>query len=381
MISISSFIPIRVFPFFWFLIAMIGWLNSQSLIGTAIWSLVILISILIHEYGHALTALAFGQKAEIDLVGLGGVTRRTGKDLTKWQEFLVVLNGPLAGFVLFFLVYWVYSHWNTLSSPLIKYAFEVAIHVNIFWTLLNLLPVLPLDGGHLLRIILESLLGIKGLKLAFFLSVVLAAFLCLYFFSIQQFFVGALFLMMGFESYRSWIDVRKITAGDADTKLQKKMAEAIEKLRMGNQEEAFSKFVSLREQASQGVIYVTATQYMAHILADQGQYKQAYEWLISIKSKLSLPYLKMLQQLAYRLQEWEMAVKIGNQIFQQDQASDIALINALSYAIMGEAKPAIGWLRSAEQVGLSNLPTIIQKREFDAIRDLPEFKAWLNKNS
>ncbi len=377
MISIPGRIPIHIFPFFWVLIAMIGWLNSQSLLGTSIWSVVILISVLIHEYGHALTALAFGQESEINLVGLGGVTKRRGKTLAKWQEFLVVLNGPLAGLGLFFLTYWLFPHVVKEKMPLLRYAMEVAINVNLFWTLLNLLPVLPLDGGHLLRILLEGIFGFNGLKIAFILSIVLACLLSLYFFISQQFFVGALFLMMGFESYRSWTEISKMTPHDNDSHLQTLLKEAIEELRVGRQNDALAKFITIREQVSRGVIYLTATQYMARILAEQGHYKQAYEWLMSIKRHLSTDYLEMLQQLAFRLQEWEIATEIGNEIYQQDQSSDIALINALSYAIMGQARPAVGWLRCAVQSGLTNLASIVRKREFDAIRHTPEFEAWL----
>ena len=42
---------------------MIGWLNSALILGTAIWAVVILVSVLIHEYGHALTAFVFGQES------------------------------------------------------------------------------------------------------------------------------------------------------------------------------------------------------------------------------------------------------------------------------------------------------------------------------
>ena len=161
MISIPGRIPILISPFFWFLIVMLGWLNSGSILGTAIWAAVILVSVLVHEYGHALTALLFGQEAEISLVGLGGLTKRLGPKLDRWKEFLIVLNGPMAGFALFFLSYFLL----TVIPPqktLLVYAFEVALNVNLFWTVLNLLPVFPLDGGHLLKIILESVLGIRG---------------------------------------------------------------------------------------------------------------------------------------------------------------------------------------------------------------------------
>lgn len=376
MISIPGRIPVLIFPFFWFLILMIGWLNSMSVLGTVIWAVVILISILIHEYGHALTALVFGQRAEINLVGLGGVTKREGPKLAKWKEFLIVLNGPLAGFLTFAIAYFFLNH-MTAKKAILFYALEVAVEVNLFWTLLNLLPVLPLDGGQLVRIILESVFGLRGLKFAFFISIILAGLLGLYFFLIQQIFMGAIFFLLAFESYRAWDDVKTMTPQDEDEQLQNTMKEGLEELKRGQSEEALAKFSYIRQQAPKGMLYVNATQYAARILAEQGNFKQAYQWLYPVKNRISIDYLHLLQQLAYRIQEWEDAVKIGEQAYQQDPAVDTALINALSYAIMGQAIPAVGWLRSAVQLGVSDIQKVIERREFDAIRDSDPFQKWL----
>jgi stage IV sporulation protein FB len=376
MISIPGRIPIHIFPFFWFLILMIGWLNSASILGTVIWSVVILFSVLIHEYGHALTALMFGQRAEINLVGLGGLTKRQGPQLARWKEFIIVLNGPIAGFIIFVLAYYLLNFVGGKKNILI-YALEVAINVNLFWTILNLLPVLPLDGGHLLRILLEGAFGIRGLKLAFFISIVLASLIGIYFFLIQQILMGALFLMLAFESYRAWVNIKGMAPQDTDQQLQNVIKEGVEELQKGYPQEALAKFSFVRQQAPKGMLYVTATQYAARILTEQGNFKRAYDWLYPLKNRLSIDYLRLLQQLAYRTQEWEEAIKIGQQAYQQEPSVDTALLNALSYAIMGKASPAIGWLRCAVQLGLPNVRKVIEKREFDAIRDSDIFQTWM----
>lgn len=376
MISIPGKIPIHIFPFFWLLILMIGWLNSASILGTIIWSIVIFISVLIHEYGHALTALMFGQRAEISLVGLGGLTKREGPKIEKWKEFVIVFNGPLAGFITFIVNYQLLGFLGEKRSILV-YALEVATHVNFFWSLVNLLPVLPLDGGHLLRILLEKLFGLTGLKLAFFFSVILASLIGIYFLLVQQILMAVLFIMLSFESYRSWADMKIMTPEDANDHLQSLIKEGIEKLKMGDSQEALAKFSFVRQQASKGLLYLTATQYAAHILAEQGKFKEAYLWLYPLKNRLPIDYLKLLHQLAYRIQEWEEAVKIGEQTYQQEPSVDTALINALSYAIMGKAFPAVGWLRCVAQFRQSDIQKLVEKREFDAIRDSDVFQKWL----
>ncbi|MBS0653626.1 MAG: stage IV sporulation protein FB, partial [Verrucomicrobia bacterium] len=61
MITIPGKIPISIYPTFWLFAALIGYMNSMSLIGTVIWIGIIFVSVLFHEFGHALTAWAFGQ--------------------------------------------------------------------------------------------------------------------------------------------------------------------------------------------------------------------------------------------------------------------------------------------------------------------------------
>ena len=380
MIAIPGRIPVRVFPIFSFLVLMIGWLNTGTLLGTGIWAVVIFISILVHEYGHACTSLLFGQSAEIHLEGMGGVTLRQGRQLASWQEFIIVLSGPLAGFALFFLA----TAWASAlgeKRSVLFYALEVAVNVNFFWTIVNLLPVLPLDGGHLLKIILESAWGFRGMRWAFFISLILGIAFGLGFFLLQQVLMGALFFMLAFESYRTWSNMQDASPEDTDIHLQNLIKEGLMELKQGQREAALTKFTFVRSQAPKGLLYVTATQYGARILAEQGHYKQAYNWLWPLSNRLSADSMRLLQQLAYRLEEWEEAVKIGQQAYQQEPALNVALVNALSYGVMGEAIPAVGWLRCAGQLGCPDIDEIVKKREFDAVRHTDAFQNWLKNHS
>jgi Zn-dependent protease len=375
MLTIPGKIPIHIYPFFWLLILMIGWINTNTLAGTMIWAVVILVSVLLHEFGHALTANFFGQRAEISLVGMGGLTTRQGAPLRKWKEFLIVLNGPLVGLLLFAVLYLFIP--KELANPYLNYGLNVAIEVNLFWTILNLLPVWPLDGGHLLRIVLEGAFGFKGIKGAFLLSLFFAGAVGIIFIIFQQLLVGAVFLMLAFESYRGWSDIKEVNPQDASMDLQKELKDALQDVNAGRQDQALSKLMGLREQVKSGVIFVAATENIARIYVEKGQYKQAYEWLRPVQNQLSNEYLVLFQSLAYRLEEWEEAAQIGVKAYQRAPSIDVALINAFSYAVMGMVNPAIGWLRCAAQLGYPSLSSVVQKREFDSIRHKPEFEAWL----
>ena len=143
MITIPGTIPIRIHPLFWLLAVLIGWLSSNTVQGTVLWTFVIFFSVMFHEFGHALTALAFGQKPNIDLVATGGLTTRSGPPLKLWQEFLVILNGPLAGFILYGILFAIYESLNTSKHPILDRLFQIGLFVNLVWTIINLLPFSP----------------------------------------------------------------------------------------------------------------------------------------------------------------------------------------------------------------------------------------------
>ena len=388
MIEIPGRIPIRIYPFFWVLALVIGWLNSFSelgslntaLIKTALWVLVITISILVHEYGHALSALAFGQKAKIDLVGFGGVTQRAGSKLKLWQEFIIVLCGPLFGFCLAFVTYLFLIKTGERSLNLWRYILEISFYVNAFWTLVNLLPVQPLDGGRLLSIVLEGIFGVKGIKIAYFFSILIATAVGLLFFALNAVLAGSLFLILAFESYRSWQSSLPMREQDQNEEALMLFKEAEEDLQAARKQEAYNKFKRVRDMTQSGVLYTQATTYEATLLNEQGDYKTAYEILHPLQTKLNLPSLQMLQQLAYRNHDWNEAIQLGNQIFREAPSYEVAFINSLCYAELRQAKPTVGWLVSAVRLGLPHVKAMISKSEFDSIRNSVPFQEFIKQH-
>ena len=351
MITFSGKIPIHIHPFFFVIVALIGWMNSYTVFGVAIWAIVIVISLLVHEFGHALTALFFGQQAEISLAGLGGMTSRSGEKLAQWQEFFVVLNGPLAGFFLYFLLVQISP--LALNAPLsLQNLIVVGKEVNLFWTLFNLLPVLPLDGGHLFRLLLESFFGFRGTKVALLVSFLFAAVLGLGLMVIQQIFMGAIFFMFAFESYREWSEMRLIKTEDKNPKVVTLYQEALQEAKQGQEAAAILNFKKVRDQAKEGIVFTLATQELARLYSKQGDYRQAYELLAPIRNRLSVDYLVLLQNLAYRIEQWEHCAQIGTLAYQKKPSKEVALLNAMTFAIMGQTKECVGWLRCAFQMGL-----------------------------
>ncbi|MGA8165431.1 MAG: site-2 protease family protein [Waddliaceae bacterium] len=374
MLVYSGKIPVKIHPFFWLLAFLIGWIATFSIVQTLVWAVVIFFSVLIHEFGHALTAVSFGQQAEIELFGLGGITRRGGRALKKWQEFLIVMNGPLAGLALYFVAFQLRRLMGDQTQNLFVLAIDITIFVNLFWTLVNLLPIQPLDGGQLLNIVLEGILGFRGVKIALFISVVFSAIFSIVFFALGAFLIGALFFLFTFESYRQWKSALSITLQDQDKWLQQRYKEA-EKLRHSGQlEVAYQKFQDICRQTRQGILFLSAQEKSAELLSEWGRYQEAYDLLYPYQKKLSLHSFQLLHRLAYQTGQWEEAIALGNRSFRNDPNAETALINALSHSILGQTQPAIGWLQTAINKGLPNLSQVLERREFDHIRDHPQFQ-------
>ena len=380
MLKISGVIPISIYPFFWVVAIGIGWLSSMTFQGTLVWVGVITCSILIHEYGHALTALAFGQKAHIELIGFGGVTQRSGTKLKPWQEFVIILNGPLAGFLFCGLAWWGHRVLNvTAPHSLPAYIMTVAFYINLFWTIMNLLPVQPLDGGKLLSIVLEALFGLRGTKAALFISLFLSAVLGLLFFAAQEFLIGSLFFLMTYESYRLWKSSLDLTEQDQNFVIQHLLKEAELDIQANRKEDALNKLQQIRELAQAGVLYLMATENAADLLMEKGDFQEAYALLEPLGSKLSPKGLRLLHRLAYQKGYWKEAISLGDRAYQYQPHYEVAIINAICHSLLGQVRPAIGWLKCAVREGVPNMQEILTKREFDQIRQDPLFQQFAHQ--
>src|SRR5437660_1060475 len=92
---------ITILPSFWIVAGLFGYFTTQSVSGVLFWVPVILVSVLVHEWGHASIAMFWKQRVRIELGAFGGATIREGQEeLPPLKEFLIVMMGPLFGFLL-----------------------------------------------------------------------------------------------------------------------------------------------------------------------------------------------------------------------------------------------------------------------------------------
>lgn len=166
--KIGTFAGIDVFIHASFLliigwVGLIYWQQTRALGGTLegiLFTLILFGFVVLHEYGHALTARRYGIKTrDITLYPIGGVARLERMPDKPIQEFWVALAGPAVNVVIAALLF----GWLIVSgtfAPLASLSvstgpfIERLMMVNILLVLFNLIPAFPMDGGRVLRSLL-----------------------------------------------------------------------------------------------------------------------------------------------------------------------------------------------------------------------------------
>lgn len=371
-------IPIYIHPFFWIFSALIGYLMSQTIVGTLLWIVIIFISVLVHELGHALTALVFKQNPKIELVAMGGLTSYKGKKLKYYQQFLIVLMGPIFGILLFALASFV-LYLNIISNPTILATVKVMQVVNLFWSIVNLLPILPLDGGQLLRIALEAFFGIKGFKLSLLLGCVFAAVLALGSFAIRYYLLGALFFLFAFQSFDMYRKSKNIKKCDREEEFANSLTKAHLLVKEGNKDEAKKLLEDLRSKTKEGLIFVEATHLLAFLYNEQKDRKKTYELLVSIKDKITDEGICLLHELAFEEENFKLVKELSASSYKLSPTMEIALKNAKAFAVLKEAKPSGGWLKTAALFNKLDVDKVLSEKYFDDVKNDPAFKHFFKK--
>jgi Zn-dependent protease len=122
-------------------------------------SLLLFVSVLIHELAHSFMAQARGLAAKsITLFIFGGVSNLGGEAKKPSTEFLVAIVGPLTSFALAVPAALIWSVTWGVEDRIALVAGYLAI-INVILGLFNLIPGFPLDGGRVLRAILWTATG------------------------------------------------------------------------------------------------------------------------------------------------------------------------------------------------------------------------------
>ena len=158
-------IDVRIHATFFLLLAWFGIIyyaegGTAALFAGLTFIILLFVCVILHEFGHALAARAYGiNTPDITLLPIGGIARLERMPDKPWQELVVALAGPAVNVVIAFALYVVIGRLFDLrefgdvagggGNLLTRLLF-----INIVLVAFNLVPAFPMDGGRVLRALL-----------------------------------------------------------------------------------------------------------------------------------------------------------------------------------------------------------------------------------
>lgn len=127
------------------------WGPGPAYFAALITVMLFFLSVLLHELGHSLVALAQGIKvSSITLFMFGGIASIDQESKTPGQAFQVAIAGPAVSFALFLLLSFLSTFVPGENHPA-HVVLGYLSGTNLLLAIFNLLPGLPLDGGQILK--------------------------------------------------------------------------------------------------------------------------------------------------------------------------------------------------------------------------------------
>lgn len=197
-------IPVRIHLWFWLMALWLWTLNmAEGWAGLLVWVAVVLQGILMHELGHALVGRAFGRSPRIELVALGGITWWEQREpMSPGRNLVVSAAGPAVGIFVGSLSLVLMDVLQIPDPSLGRYLFRSLVWVNLGWGLLNLLPIMPLDGGNIVAALFDFAAPSRGRLLASYVSFAMIGMLFVVTVATRMYPVTILLLLLGFSTYQ-----------------------------------------------------------------------------------------------------------------------------------------------------------------------------------
>lgn len=158
-------IELRVHTTFFLLLAFVAWSygsvgGTPAAIAGVVFILLLFLCVLLHEFGHAFAARAYGIRTpDITLLPIGGVARLERMPDNPIQELVVAIAGPAVNVVIALGLWLAIGRPSTLDDlamferPGAGLAAQL-LRVNVLLIAFNMIPAFPMDGGRVLRALL-----------------------------------------------------------------------------------------------------------------------------------------------------------------------------------------------------------------------------------
>lgn len=157
----------------WSFLGVIGFIGFLSLGERfdliAAFIVIAVLSVLIHEFGHAFAARSQGTQGPpvISLAGMAGLTSyRLQEAPSRVQSIFISLAGPLAGIILGFIALGVRGSGVIEQTDFTATLFNISFFTTFVWSAFNLMPIVPLDGGHIMTDLIPGPLSVRRRRAA-----------------------------------------------------------------------------------------------------------------------------------------------------------------------------------------------------------------------
>ena len=422
--------PVRVEPLFFVIMGLFGLAGGRKGVLIVEWVAVAGFGILVHELGHAVAFRRFGSPAEIVLHGFGGYT--TGIAQPPRRSMVVSAAGPLTGFVVGALAWWVYRTIGT-DSDLILSALSDLIFVTVVWGVFNLLPILPLDGGNVVASALEQATGGGGQRAARLISLVAAAGLAVAGVAFQQPYMAMVAAFFGFQNWQALAGARdepdmarlrqgraallegdvagaadvarQVTAGRTSARVGTAGLELLAwcHLAAGNTADAEAalqrlggvgasqlvrtmvEMTSGRPAPSLAIAFGTCEDAVAAVVASRlvveaDRLDELLEGVAALPAPQASTALRALQLGLHHSALYREAARVGEVFFGREADGVVAYNVACSWACASDAHEALSWLSRAVDNGWRDTAVLDADPNFDLIRSTDGFRtvrAWI----
>ncbi|HKQ78993.1 MAG TPA: site-2 protease family protein [Blastocatellia bacterium] len=431
-------IPVKIDQSFLIICALLAYSRISQPIYLVEWLIVIFVSILIHELGHALVVRSYGLSPQITLYSMGGLTSwRDEKGVSHAKHIAISLAGPFAGFVFGGLVYLSERVLPDLfANEFGRQTYFDLLFVNLGWGIFNLLPILPLDGGNVAHSIEQWVTKRPGGAITRAVSLVIAVAVGLLALSVRELWVvflmalfalnngGALFKMIQSKrdgGLRPALDQAQQAVKDNDgaTAVQKakealssarslEMKEEAQRillqgLILGNDYEQARKeadrlqavyghealLLALtgfdRDQLPRAISvieysYETAPSpdlnfVFANALILAGRLQEAAP-LIGRQQhpEYAAALYKTLQAAAFHSGDYGLSAEAGRQAFERSKDPEVAYNVACADARAGRADDALAWIERAVEAGYRDVDAMSSDSDLAVLRSRPEFE-------
>lgn len=368
-------IPVRIEPTYWLFVLLFVNITHGISVQSFILALVLTISLLVHEYGHAITALLFGARPTITLELLGGRSQYNSFGMTTKQLFLITLMGPLLESLLIVFSYSLLKL-HVFENGYVHFFLVAMFRVNLFWCLLNLIPIIPMDGGYLLRYLLEGWMGEKGVKTSLWIGLISAAAIAPILLLGNHLFFGALLLVYAYHNFQQLKQIRLPSREEGHFSTYLRGLEAVKENDLTKAKILLKKLLKVKDEKMKN----SATESLAKIYLQEKHPEKSYKLLLDANPTLLKEGKFLLCQLAFERQNYTLVTEHSDALYAEYPSMETALLNSKAYAYLQQPELAGGWLKTASQFGTlskESIAELVKQQPYDSLKNKKAFHQYL----